>query len=77
MEQFTQLFYNITTKKVIGVIPHSSEIVINFNGYDSEGNTKAMNLGPCSIIYPILVENGYDVSILEEYMIENNIPIPE
>tara|TARA_Y100000296_G_scaffold82715_1_gene112315 strand:+ start:1016 stop:1249 length:234 start_codon:yes stop_codon:yes gene_type:complete len=77
METFARVIYNIDTNKVLHVTEHIEESVTTFNILDTEGNTRGMTIGHCSTLHPILVAQGYDVSILEAYMNDHNIVIPE
>ncbi len=77
METFARIVYNIDTNTVLHVTEHIEESVTTFNILDTEENTRGMTIGHCSMLYPILVAQGYNVSILEAYMSDNNIIIPE
>jgi hypothetical protein len=77
METFARITYNIDTNTVLQVTEHIEESVTSFNILDTEGNTRGMTIGHCSMLYPILVAQGYNVDKLVTYMNEKNIEIPE
>jgi hypothetical protein len=77
METFARIIYNINTHTVLHVAEHTDKGVTSFNILDTEGNTRGMTIGHCSTLHPILVAQGYNVDVLEAYMNDKNIAIPE
>ncbi len=70
METFARIIYNINTHTVLHVAEHTDKGVTSFNILDTD-------IGHCSTLHPILVAQGYNVDVLEAYMNDKNIAIPE
>ena len=77
METFARITYNIDTKTVLQVTEHIEESITSFKILDTNQKERSMTIGHCSMIYPILVAQGYNVDKLVTYMNEKNIEIPE
>lgn len=76
MEEKARIVYNVDTNKIKAVYTEADGTVVGFNTPDTEGNERALVIGMCSAHYPVFVAQDYDVSVLEAYMNQNNIPIP-
>ena len=76
MEEEARIIKDATNKIILAVTVDDENSTTLFNEFDTLGNQRVMSVGMCSSMYPDLVFQGYNVDRLEEYMINNNIPIP-
>jgi hypothetical protein len=75
-EILARMVFDTTNKVFITVVKHDLTSQTSFNTVGADQTIRCLLIGLCTSVYYIFVEQGYDMTKLNEYMDNEGIPIP-